>query len=158
MPGMQVWVAAGVMCRAVLRHVESQAITCLSDPAEINRASFFNWSRLCAGITLQDCCVADCSFGSTEEKHFTFLSVYKYNMVRAVKQAAPNHATPAPCRAPRPVQDLALCLTISAALQPCSVQPGPLATVGGTHALSRKLIPVLGGSWPWNEEIRTSGV
>lgn len=107
MSGMQVRVAASVMCWPVLCHVESQAITCPSDPAEINRASFFfNWSRLCAGITLQDCCVADCSFGSTEEKHFTFRSVYKYNMVRAVKQAAPNHVTPAPRRAPRPAQGL----------------------------------------------------
>lgn len=159
MSGMQVRVAASVMCWPVLCHVESQAITCPSDPAEINRASFFfNWSRLCAGITLQDCCVADCSFGSTEEKHFTFLSVYKYNMVRAVKQAAPNHVTPAPRRAPRPAQGLTLCLTISTAPQPCSVQLSPSATVCGTRALGMKLALVLGGPWPWNQGIRASVV
>lgn len=48
------------------------------------------------GLALHVCFVVDDSFGNTEEKHFGFPNVYKYNMVQTVKQAVQNHVTPAP--------------------------------------------------------------
>lgn len=48
------------------------------------------------GLALHVCFVVDDSFRNTEEKHFGFPNVYKYNMVQTVKQAVQNHVTPAP--------------------------------------------------------------